>query len=156
MRDMTAARTSGLEFMRALAAGSVPAPPLAGLIGMAPVEVEAGRVVFALEPGEHLYNPIGSVHGGIIATLLDSAMGCAVHTTLEAGTGYTTIALNVQFVGRLLADTGEVRAEGTVVTSGRRTATAEGRLVDRTGRILAHATTTCLLFEVPTEAERPS
>jgi uncharacterized protein (TIGR00369 family) len=138
----------GLSFIRALMEGELPAPPIAELLGFSPVEAGPGRVVFELVPGERHYNPIGSVHGGVAATLLDSAMGCAVQTTLPAGTGYTTLELKVNFVRGLTADTGPVRCEGEVVHRGSKIATAEGRIwEERTGKLVAHATTTCLIFD---------
>lgn len=137
---------SGLAFLRAIQAGELPPAPIATLLGLRPVEVEAGRVVFAVEPAEYHYNPIGVAHGGLAATLLDSAMGCAVHSTLAAGTGYTTLEFKINFVRALTSETGEVRAIGTVIHAGGRVATAEGRLVDLAGKLYAHATTTCIIF----------
>jgi uncharacterized protein (TIGR00369 family) len=110
-------------------------------------EAEPGRVVFSCEAAEWMYNPIGSVHGGVAATLLDSCMGCAVHTLLDAGVGYTTVDLQVRYVRPMSAETGPVEAIGTVVHCGRRLATAEGRLVGPGDRLLAHATTSCLVLE---------
>lgn len=139
----------GLEYLRAMADGRVPWPPIARLIGFDAEDgaIESGRVVLTCTPGEQHYNPIGSVHGGLACTLLDSAMGCAVHSTLPAGVGYTTLELKVNLVRAIAADTGRVRAEGTVIHAGRRVATAEGRLVaERGDRLLAHATTTCLIL----------
>jgi uncharacterized protein (TIGR00369 family) len=137
----------GLSFTRALLTGELPPPPIAELLGFRPVEVGQGRAVFELVPGERHYNPIGSVHGGVAATLLDSAMGCAVHTTLPAGSGYTTLELKVNFVRGLTAQTGPVRCEGVVVHRGGRVATAEGRIWENDGdRLVAHATCTCLVF----------
>ena len=118
------------------------------LIGFDLTEVDKGRAVFEGTPRFEHYNPLGTVHGGYAATLLDSCMGCSVHTTLPKGTGYTTLEFKVSLVRAVTADTGPVRAEGKVITSGRRVATAEGRLTDADGRLLAHATTTCLVFEV--------
>ncbi len=138
---------SGIAFLRALLEGTLPPPPMARLLGIQLVEVDEGRVVFAAQPGEQHYNPIGVVHGGLAATLLDSAMGCAVQTLLPAGTGYTTVELKVNLVRALTRETGEVRAEGKVVHLGSRVATAEGRLVDMHGKLYAHATTTCLIFQ---------
>jgi uncharacterized protein (TIGR00369 family) len=112
-------------------------------------EVEHGRAVFEGTPRLEHYNPLGTVHGGYAATLLDSCMGCAVHTTLPKGIGYTTLEFKISLVRPITADTGLVRAEGKVVSGGRRVATSEGRLTDSRGRLLAHATTTCLVFEVP-------
>jgi len=137
----------GLEVMRAMGTGDLPLPPISSLIGMEGVAVEEGEVVFACTPHEWMYNPIGSVHGGIALTLLDSAMGCAVHTTLPAGTGYTSLEVKLNFVRGISAGTGRMLATGTVVHRGRRVATAEGRLTaEADGRLLAHATTTCLVL----------
>ena len=140
------ASRSGIALLRAMQAGELPAPPIMTLLDFALVEVEEGRAVFAGTPGERHYNPLGSVHGGYAATLLDSCMGCAVHSTLPAGTGYTTLEFKVNLVRPLTAETGEVRAEGRTLHVGKRSATAEGRLVDGAGRLLAHGTTTCLVF----------
>ena len=112
------------------------------------VELEEGRAVFAVDPAEYHYNPIGVVHGGLAATLLDSAMGCAVHSMLPAGSGYTTLELKVNFIRALTAETGRVRAEGKLIHLGGRTATAEGRVIDESGKLYAHATTTCLILVV--------
>jgi uncharacterized protein (TIGR00369 family) len=137
---------SGIEFLRAVARGEIPPPPIALLLGFTLDEVEEGRVVFTAEPGEHHYNPIGVVHGGLAATMLDSAMGCAVHSRLPEGRAYTTLEIKVNFVRAIRRDSGRLRAEGQVVHMGGRVATAEGRLVDATGQLYAHATTTCMLF----------
>jgi uncharacterized protein (TIGR00369 family) len=146
MRCMTQLMT-GLEQIRALASGELPAAPIAELMEFRPVSVEEGRVVFAGTPGPQHYNPIGTVHGGYAATLLDSAMGCAVHTTLPAGGAYTTADLQVKFLRPMTSDTGEVRCEGVVLHAGRRQAIAEGRLVRAAdGKLLAHGTTTCLIL----------
>lgn len=136
----------GLEFIQALVAGDVPAPPIAQLIGVRLVSVVQGEVVFALEPAEFHYNPIGSVHGGIYATLLDSAAGCAVHTMLPAGSGYTSLDLSVRFLRPIRTGTGTVTCTGTVTHLGRRTALADARLTDGAGRLLATATSSCLLI----------
>jgi uncharacterized protein (TIGR00369 family) len=138
---------SGLEYMRAIAAGEIPPPPIAMLMGFELDAVEEGRAVFAVTPREYHYNPIGVVHGGLAATLLDSAMGCAVHTTLPAGTAYTTLEVKVNFARPITGDTGRVVCAGTVIHRGRTIATAEGRLTAAdSGKLLAHGTTTCLLF----------
>jgi uncharacterized protein (TIGR00369 family) len=137
---------SGLEFMRGIADGRLPRPPISELMGFDAAEVEEGRIVFLGTPGPQHYNPIGSVHGGYAATLLDSCMGCAVHSSLPAGMGYTTLELKVSYLRAMTIDTGVVRAEGRVLSSGRRAAFAEGSLTDQKGRILGHATTTCLIF----------
>jgi uncharacterized protein (TIGR00369 family) len=138
---------SGMEVLQAMMDGTVGQPPIADLLGMSLVEVQEGRAVFAAEPAEWMYNPIGSVHGGIAATLLDSCMGCAIHSTLPAGVGYATGDLQIRYSRGITVDTGRILAEGTVVHSGRRMATAEGRLtVQETGKLLAHATTGCILI----------
>ena len=138
----------GLTLFGEIRAGRLPAPPLAKVLGFWIDEVEAGRVVFAYEPVIDHYNPIGSVHGGIAATLLDSVMGCSVHTQLKAGIGYTTVEIKINYVRAMTDKTGRVRAEGKVINLGSRIATAEGRLIDATGKLLAHGTTTCLLFPI--------
>ena len=138
---------SGLDYMQRLIAGEFPPPPIAELLGFALVEVGDGRAVCRGTPGEQHLNPIGSVHGGYAATLVDSAMGCAVHTTLPAGVGYTTLELSVNLVRGISPATGPVLCEGTVIHAGRRTATAEARLTaEDGGALLAHAKTTCLIL----------
>jgi uncharacterized protein (TIGR00369 family) len=140
---------SGLEYLRAMIAGRFPPPPIAHTLGFTLAEVEEGRAVFELLPGEHHYNPIGMVHGGVAATLLDSAMGCAVQSRLPAGRGYTTLEMKVNLLRALTVDTGPVRAEGTLLHLGRSTALAEARLTDAGGRLLAQATSTCLIVSFP-------
>jgi len=140
---------SGVEFLRAIASGELPQPPISHLVGMGIESVEEGRVVFTLDTGEHQYNPIGSIHGGIFATILDSVLGCAVHSSQPAGRGYTTLELKVSYIRPLTTAVRRVKAVGEVISAGRRVATAEGRIVDDEGRLYAHATTTCLLFDVP-------
>ncbi|MFJ6525030.1 PaaI family thioesterase [Streptomyces longwoodensis] len=142
-------RGSGLDFLRDVLAGRLPAPPISATLGFTLEEVEAGRAVFAMEPGEEHYNPIGSVHGGVYATLLDSAAGCAVQSVLPPGTGYTSLDLTLKFLRPITVDTGKVRAVGTVLHQGRRTALAQAELFDTTDRLLAHATSSCMLFPVP-------
>ncbi|GEC08015.1 phenylacetic acid degradation protein [Streptomyces spinoverrucosus] len=142
-------RASGLEFLRDVLAGRLPAPPIAATLNFTLDEVESGRAVFTMEPGEEHYNPIGSVHGGVYATLLDSAAGCAVQSVLPAGMGYTSLDLNLKFLRPITVDTGKVRAVGTVLNQGRRTALAQAELFDTTDRLLAHATSSCMLFPVP-------
>lgn len=137
---------SGLDFMRAIRDGRLPSAPISQALSFRLDTVEPGFVVFVGQPNMTHYNPIGSVHGGYAGTLLDSCMSCAVQTTLDAGMGYTTLEYKVHLVRPILADTGEVRAEGRLVHPGRRAATAEGRIVDAGGRVLAHGTTTCLIF----------
>ena len=138
---------SGLDYLRAIAEGRIPRPPIAALLGMGISGVQPGRVTFSLDVGEHLYNPIGSVHGGIFCTLLDSAMGCAVHSTLGRGQAYTTLELKVNMVKALTLDTSSVAATGQVISAGRRVVTASGQLTGPDGTLYAHATTTCLVFE---------
>ncbi len=138
---------SGMDYIEAIVAGELPAPPISELMGFRLVSAEPGRAVFEMEPGPQHYNPIGSVHGGIALTLLDSAMGCAVHTTLERGVGYTTLEVKTNFVRPITADTGVIRCEGIVIHGGSRVATAEGKLTDAAGKLLAHGTTTCLIFQ---------
>jgi uncharacterized protein (TIGR00369 family) len=140
------ARLTGLEVMQAVASGEIPPPTIAVLLGMRPVEIGDGVVTFEMQPDARMMNPIGSVHGGVAATLLDSAMGCAVHTTLPPGWGYTTAQLNVHYLRAMQPGMGAVRAVGTVLHRGRRQSTAEGRLYDAEGRVLAHGTTTCLIL----------
>jgi uncharacterized protein (TIGR00369 family) len=138
---------TGLEAIRAIASGALPPPPIAELLGMEITHVEPGHVVFSLEPAEWMYNPIGSVHGGVAATVLDSSLGCAVHTTLDAGVAYATSDLQVRFVRAMSADTGTVLAESRVVHVGRRLATAEGKLYAQAdGTLFAHASTSCLIL----------
>ncbi|OQQ18988.1 aromatic compound degradation protein PaaI [Streptomyces sp. M41(2017)] len=140
---------SGLDFLREVQAGRLPAPPIAATLGMTLEEVEHGRAVFSLIPGEEHYNPIGSVHGGVYATLLDSAAGCAVQSVLPPAMGYTSLDLTVKFLRPVTVDTGRIRAVGTVLNSGRRTALAQAELLDGADRLLAHTTSSCLLFPVP-------
>jgi uncharacterized protein (TIGR00369 family) len=138
---------SGMELMQAMIDGELPPPPIAELLGMTLEEVSAGRAVFALEPAEWMYNPIGSVHGGVAATILDSCMGCAVHTLLPAGVGYSTSDLQIRYVRGMSSETSRVRAEGTVIHAGRRLATAEGRLVEEaTGKLIASGTSGCIVL----------
>jgi len=138
----------GLSLFQAMAAGRLPAPPIGKVLGFKLAEVELGRVVFTYTPVSDHYNPLGSVHGGVAATLLDSVMGCAVHTTLKAGTAFTTLEIKVNYVRAMTDKTGPVRVEGKVINVGSRVATAEGRLHDKDGRLMAHGTTTCLLFPI--------
>jgi len=137
---------SGLEFLRKVVAGELPRPPISALMSFQISELSEGRAVFVAEPAEYHYNPIGVVHGGLAATLLDSAMGCAVHSMLPAGAGYTTLEIKVNFVRPLTAETGRVRCEARVIHVGGRTATAEGKVVDEEGKLYAHGTTTCIIF----------
>ena len=140
------AEMAGIDYMRAIVAGEVPPPPIAVLMRMQPIEIEEGRAVFAGEPGEEHYNPIGVVHGGYASTLLDSAMGCAVHTTLPAGSGYTTQTIEVKLVRPITRDSGTLRCEAEVLHRGRRQATVSARLLAEDGRLLAHGTSTCMIL----------
>jgi uncharacterized protein (TIGR00369 family) len=142
-----ALQMTGLDYLRGIAEGRIPAPPIAELLGLGIVEVEPGRVTFSLDVGEHLYNPIGSVHGGVFCALLDSAMACAVHSGLGPGQAYTTLELKVNLVKPLTVDTPRVEATGQVISSGRRVATASGQITGPDGTLYAHATTTCLVIE---------
>jgi uncharacterized protein (TIGR00369 family) len=138
---------SGLEFLRAVGEGRLPQPPMARLMGFDGLEAEEGRVVFAAVPDEYHYNPIGVVHAGLAMTLLDSAMGCAVHSTLPAGMAYTTLETKVNLARPITSDTGRILCEGKVVHPGRTVATAEGRVfAEAGGKLLAHGTSTCLLL----------
>lgn len=138
---------SGLQFVRGLADGSLPLNTIAGTLGYDVTEAVNGRVVISAAPGNNLLNPAGTVHGGFSATLLDSCMGLAVRSTLEKGLGQTTLEFKISLVRPITPETGEIRAEGVVLTRGRRVGTAEGRITDNEGRLLAHGTTTCLIFE---------
>jgi uncharacterized protein (TIGR00369 family) len=141
------AELSGMEYVGAIVAGEVPPPPIAVTMRLRPVEIEEGRAVFEGEPGEEHYNPIGVVHGGYAATLLDSALGCAVHTTLPAGVGYTSLGLEAKFVRPITRETGRVLCEATVLYRGRRQATAEATLTAaESGKLLAHGQATCMIL----------
>jgi uncharacterized protein (TIGR00369 family) len=137
---------AGIDFLRAMRDGKLPPPPIAELLGFRLVEVEPGRAVFEVTPGERHYNPIGVVHGGLAMTLLDSAMGCSVQTQMPAGGGYTTLEAKTNLVRAITAETGLLRAIGKVLHAGKRIATAEARLEDKAGKLYAHATTTCIVL----------
>ncbi|GAB4582419.1 PaaI family thioesterase [Nocardia sp. IFM 10818] len=141
-----AAGRSGLELLRLSLSGAVAEAPICGTLGFRLVEVDAGRAVFEGEPGEHLYNPMGSVHGGFLATLLDSALGSAVMSALPAGRAYTTMQLNVNLLRPVFAHTPTLRCEATAVHVGRTTGTAEGRIIGADGKLYAHGTTTCAIL----------
>jgi uncharacterized protein (TIGR00369 family) len=147
MQLASAGRTlSGIEFLRAIRDRKLPSPPIAMLLGFDLVEVETGRAVFEVTPGERHYNPIGVVHGGLAMTLLDSCMGCAVQTHMPAGSAYTTLEAKTNLVRAITAETGKLRAIGETLHVGKRMATAEGRLEDAAGKLYAHATTTCMVL----------
>lgn len=137
---------AGIDFLRKIIDGALPAPPIAHTLGYALLEVGEGHAAFGMKPAEFHYNPIGMVHGGIACTLLDSAMGCAVHSVLPAGSGYTTLEVKVNMLRAIGKDTGPLRAEGRLVHAGKSTAVAEGRLVDEQGKLYAIATTTCMIL----------
>jgi uncharacterized protein (TIGR00369 family) len=139
---------SGLELFKKMIAGELPRPPISDTLGFYMVHAEKGHVIFQGTPQHRHYNPIGSVHGGFHATLLDSCVACAIQSTLEAGQGYTTIELKVNYIRALTDRVGPVRAEGRVIHAGKQIGTAEGKLVDAEGKLYAHATTTCLIFNV--------
>ena len=141
----------GIDFVRAMFAGKLPSPPIMQTIEPFDYAAEPGIISFQTVPGFRHYNPIGSVHGSYAAALLDSAMGLAVHSMLPAGSGYTTLEFKISFIRGMTKDTGAVRTEGRTMSVGRRAATAEARITDSKGRLLAHATTTCLVFEIPKE-----
>jgi uncharacterized protein (TIGR00369 family) len=136
----------GMEFLRAIRDGRLPPPPIAQLMGFDLVEVEPGHAVFECTPGEQHYNPIGVVHGGLAMTLLDSAMGCCVQTMMPDKTGYTTLEAKTNLVRAITSETGRLRAIGKVLHVGKRVATAEGRIEDLSGKLYAHATTTCMVL----------
>ena len=139
---------SGRDFLRGILNGTLPPPPIMITLGYRPVEFETGRVVLRADLDGRAYNPIGVIHGGFAATLLDTATGCAVHSTLPAGTGYTTIELKVNYLRPLVAELREVTAIGKVISSGRRTALATAEITDKDGKMIAYASSTCLIFEL--------
>ncbi len=143
---------SGAEFFAAISAGTIPPPPIARALDFDGVSFGEGRAAFRLTPREFHYNPLGSVHGGVFATMVDSACGCAVHTMLPAGVFYTSLDLSVKFLRPVTVDTGPITAEGTVVHLGRRTALAEARITDEAGKVYVTATSSCLLIH----PEKPS
>ena len=137
---------SGLEFLGRIIAGTLPPPPIAETLDFLLIEAERGRIVFQSHPHKRHYNPLGSVHGGVISTLLDTAAGCAVHSTLDVGEGYTSLDLTVKFLRTVTVESGLLRCEGTVIQRGRRTALAQAQLSDEQGRLVAHATSSCMIF----------
>jgi uncharacterized protein (TIGR00369 family) len=138
---------SGLQFVQGLADGTLPLNTIARTLGYDVTEAASGRVVITAEPTDELLNPAGTVHGGFSATLLDSCMGLAIQSTLEKGIGSTTLEFKISLVRPITPETGKITAEGIVLNCGRRVGTAEGRITDSKGRLLAHGTTTCLIFE---------
>src|SRR3954453_6762235 len=139
-------RRTGLELLQAMSAGELPAPPIVQLIDFAGVEGSEGSATVRLAPQEFHYNPLGTMHGGVISTLLDTAAACSVHTTLPAGIGYTSLDLSVKFLRPVTLATGRITCTGSIVQKGRRTALADARLTDAQGKLLAHATSTCLIL----------
>lgn len=147
LAGLAAARSlSGLAYLTAMQRGDLPPPPIGVLLGFSIDEIAPGRAVFSVVPDEYHYNPIGSVHGGLAATLFDSALGCAIHSALEAGAGYTTLELHVNYVRGITRATGRVRCVANVLHLGGRIATAEAKLLDEAGTLYGHATTTCMIF----------
>ena len=140
---------SGMELFAAIFAGELPYPPIGATVDMLPVEIQPGSATFQGQPMLRHYNPIGTVHGGWIATLLDSCLGCAVHSALPAGKGYTTVELKVNYVRAVTTRVPLVRAVGQIIHVGARLATADGRLVGPDGKLYAHASTTCMVFDHP-------
>ncbi|MDQ8726954.1 PaaI family thioesterase [Bradyrhizobium sp. LHD-71] len=143
------ASMTGLEFMQAVVDGKMPAPPITRAMEFLVTKVEKGYALAEAIPSFDYYNPIGTVHGGYAATLMDTVLGVSVHTMMDKGQGYTTLEFKISFIKAITKDTGPVRAEGRVLSAGRRAATAEAHLRDASGKLLAHATTTCLVFEIP-------
>ena len=141
-----AVSTDGLTFLQAMISGKLPAPPIAETLGFDLVEAEPGKAVFQGVPGFRHYNPLGTVHGGFAMTLMDSCLACAVHTTLKKGEGYTTLEIKVNLVRAITKETGLIRATGRLIHRGRTTATSEGDVRDAAGTLLAHGTTTCMIF----------
>lgn len=137
---------TGLELLTAMSQGRLPSPPVASMLGFRTFEVEPEVVTVTIDPQEFHYNPLGTVHGGVIATLLDTVAGCAVHTTLPAGVGYASLDLATKFLRPVKARSGTITARGTVVHRGSRTALAEARLTDSTGTLLATATSSCVIL----------
>jgi uncharacterized protein (TIGR00369 family) len=143
------AELAGVEYICAIQVGALPPPPIAVVMNFSMVEIDEGHAVFDGGPGEEHYNPIGVVHGGYASTILDSVLGCSVHTTLPKGVGYTSQTLEVKYLRPITRDTGAVRAEAVVIHKGRKTATAEAKLTSvENGKLLATGTSTCLLFEL--------
>jgi uncharacterized protein (TIGR00369 family) len=137
---------AGIDFLRAMVDGKLPGPPIAATLGFTVASVQPGRVVFEFTPAEFQYNPIGSVHGGVYATMCDSACGCVVHSMLPAGAGYTSQDLSIKFLRPVTAATGTLQCEGTIIHLGSRTALAQASLTDSQGKLYAHATSSCLIF----------
>jgi uncharacterized protein (TIGR00369 family) len=148
------ATMSGIDFLRAIKDGKIPAAPVLSLIGFRLVEVDVGRVVFEFDPAEYQYNPAGTVHGGVACAVLDSAAACAVHSTLPAGMALTTLEVKINYVRPIKSETGPMRCEGTLIHKGSRTAVAEARMLDANGLLYAYAVSTCLIFETTKEGAK--
>jgi len=142
---------AGLDYFQAMNDGKLPFPPLLNTLDFKVESIEKGKAVFTFEPQEFHYNPIGTVHGGVISAILDSAMGCSIHSLLPAGTGYTTLELKVNFLKAITIKSGELRAVGKVIHSGSRTALVEAQLIDKNNTIYAHGTSTCMIFNMNAE-----
>jgi len=143
----------GLAYLQAIKNGVLPPPPIAQLLGYTLSEIEVGRAVFELDPAEYHYNPIGMVHGGVASTVLDSAMACAIHTTLPVGKVYTTLEFKVNFIRPITTKTGRVRCVAEIIHTGQRVGTAQAKILDSQGRLYAHATTTCMIFDALQQTE---
>jgi len=143
---------AGLDYFQAMSDGKLPMPPLLQTLDFRVESIEKGKAIFAFEPQEFHYNPIGTVHGGVISAILDSAMGCSIHSLLPAGTGYTTLELKVNFLKAITIKSGELKAVGKVIHSGSRTALVEAQLIDEKGTIYAHGVSTCLIFNLKAES----
>ncbi|GAB3510817.1 PaaI family thioesterase [Emticicia fontis] len=142
-----ALKMSGLEYLQAMGDGKIPFPPLLHTLDFKPTHLEKGKVIFSFQPQEFHYNPIGSVHGGVISAILDSAMGCTLHSILEAGTGYTTLELKVNFLKAITTRIEELHAVGKIIHAGGRTALVEAQLIDKDNTVYAHGVSTCLILK---------
>lgn len=142
-----ALQMSGLEYLQAMGDGKIPFPPLLHTLDFKPTHLEKGKVIFSFQPQEFHYNPIGSVHGGVISAILDSAMGCTLHSILEAGTGYTTLELKVNFLKTVTTKIEELHAVGKIIHAGGRTALVEAQLIDKDNTVYAHGVSTCLILK---------
>jgi uncharacterized protein (TIGR00369 family) len=140
-------RLSGIEYLQSMQMGTIPPPPILGTLDLKIKSVEKGKAVFSFVPQEFHYNPIGSVHGGVITAILDSAMGCSLHSTLPEGKGYTTLELKVNFLKGVTQQSGELTAIGKIIHSGTRTALVEAQLINQEGKVFAHGISTCLIIE---------
>ena len=142
-----ALQMSGLDYLRAMGDGKIPFPPLLHALDFKPTHLEKGKVIFSFQPQEFHYNPIGSVHGGVISAILDSAMGCTLHSILETGSGYTTLELKVNFLKAITTKIDELHAVGKIIHAGGRTALVEAQLIDKDNTVYAHGVSTCLILK---------